>query len=198
MGPLDSNLLTLLEALAVAGFAVSGGLAAVERRAGLAVISFVAVVAGLAGGSLRDVLAAAPVFWTRWPAYLAVCLAAAGVVWGVGERTWRARWLTIAEAVGVAAYASVSAARAADVGLTPLPAAALGVLAGVTGGFVRDALVGERERVLVRPTALAAAVAAVAVFVALRLVRVDSGLAALAGAAAGVMLQLGRRRTIVD
>ena len=192
MGPLD--LLTWLELVAVAGFAASAALAAAERRADLVTLCVVAVVGGLAGGSLRDLLTHAPVFWIDRPAYLAVCLAAGGLAWGLGERPWRERALVWFDAVALAAYASVSAARAADAGVMPLVAAVLGVLAAATGALVRDGVRREAPLLLGRGLYLASAVAAVVLFVLLRLAGIGEGLAALVGAAAGLGLRAGAVR----
>lgn len=51
----------------------------------LTVLDFAAMavfaVTGVGGGTLRDLLIGAPVFWVARPVYLAVCLTTAAVLW---------------------------------------------------------------------------------------------------------------------
>ena len=58
----------LLQALNVAGlavFAASGALAAARKRLDFVGACFFALITATGGGSLRDVLIGAPVFWMR-------------------------------------------------------------------------------------------------------------------------------------
>ena len=72
---------------AVAVFAATGALAAARQRHDIVTFGFFAAITGVGGGTLRDLLIDAPVFWISSPGYLIVCLAAAVTVWLVGERT---------------------------------------------------------------------------------------------------------------
>ena len=52
-----------LDLLGIAVFAASGALAAAHRGQTLVTFSFFALVTGVGGGTVRDLLIGAPVFW---------------------------------------------------------------------------------------------------------------------------------------
>lgn len=185
------GLISLLEFLAVAAMALTGALAAIERRGNLGAACLAALAAGLAGGTIRDLLISSPVFWISGPIHPAICVAAAGVAWAASARTWGPRALLWLDAAGLSAYAVVSASIAADAGAAPLSAAVVGVIAGVAGGVVRDKLARRPVLALGRQLYLSAAVVGVVLFVMLRLMQVDAPQAALAGAAAAFALRAG-------
>ena len=86
-----STTLTVLDYAAVAVFGASGALAAARQKHDIITFGFFAAITGVGGGSLRDLLIGAPVFWVARPEYVAVCLTAAVAVWifGWGRRTDR-------------------------------------------------------------------------------------------------------------
>ncbi len=141
--------LVWLDYAGVAVFAVSGALAA-GRAGGTAItFAFFAAATGIGGGTLRDLLLGAPVFWVRDPGYVAVCMAGAALTWaaagagGGASAVWRRRALLWLDAVGLAAYAVVGAAKAAALGVPPLVCVVMGVLTACFGGIVRDVLAGQ-------------------------------------------------------
>ena len=69
--------LELLDYFGIAVFAVSGALLAAEKRQTLVTFIFFAVVTGVGGGTLRDLLIGAPVFWVHTNATLLICIGAA-------------------------------------------------------------------------------------------------------------------------
>ena len=71
---LDS-LAILLDLAAIAVFALTGALLAAQLRQTFVTVAFFALVTGVGGGSVRDVLIGAPVFWVRDPWVAPVCLA---------------------------------------------------------------------------------------------------------------------------
>ena len=98
---------TLFKALDYAGvavFAATGALAAARRRHDIVTFAFFAAVTGVGGGTLRDLLIGAPVFWVQAWGYLAVCLLVAVAVWLAGARTWRMTALLWLDAVGMAIH----------------------------------------------------------------------------------------------
>src|SRR5437879_8409252 len=104
--------LTVLDYAAVAVFGATGALAAARRKHDIVTFGFFAAVTGVGGGTLRDLLVGAPVFWVARPQYLVVCLGAAAAVWVLGPRRFRSSILTWLDAVGMAAYAVVGALKA--------------------------------------------------------------------------------------
>jgi uncharacterized membrane protein YeiH len=190
--PLPAALGPVLEWLDFAGiavFALSGALLAAERRQTLVTFFFFAVVTGVGGGTVRDLLIGAPVFWVHHNATLLVCFAAAVAVWLLPSGLWKGRALLWCDALGLAAYATFGAAKALAYGIAPLPAFAMGVLTGCLGGIVRDVLAGEPS-ILMRPELyVTAAALSAALLVGLTLAGLPGGAAGLLAAAAGFALR---------
>ena len=146
----------------LAVFAASGALAAARHRFTFVTFAFFALVTGVGGGTLRDLLIDAPVFWIHDSRASATCLAVAVVIWLTPARWWQGEALDWFDAVGLAAYAVFGAAKALNYGVPPLPAVLMGVVTGCFGGIIRDVLAGEpsivlRPELYITPAALAAA-----------------------------------------
>src|SRR3954454_10450852 len=145
-----SNALVILDVFGIAVFAVSGALVAAEKRQTLVTFIFFAVVTGVGGGTLRDLLIGAPVFWIHTNATLMICIAAALIVWLTSRHRFAGAALLWFDAAGIAAYATYGAAKALGFGVAPIPAFAMGVLTACAGGIIRDMLAGDPS-ILMRP-----------------------------------------------
>ena len=177
--------LELLDYFGIAVFAVSGALLAAEKRQTMVTFIFFAVVTGVGGGTLRDLLIGAPVFWVHTNSTLLICIAAALLVWLTSHRRFAGAALLWFDAAGLAAYATYGAAKALAFGVAPVPAFGMGVLTACAGGIIRDLLAGEPS-ILMRPELyVTAAALAAGLFVALALLGVAGPVAALAGVIAG-------------
>jgi len=187
----DDGLRMVLDYAGVAVFAATGALAAARRGFDIVTFAFFAAVTGIGGGTLRDLLIGAPVFWVANPGYLGVCIAAAGAVWAIGDRLQRFRTLLWLDALGLAAYCVVGASKAADWGAPPLVAVVMGVLSASFGGVVRDVLAGEPSALHRKEIYITAAVAGSGVFVLLRLFDLPEPVAGAAGMAAALALRAG-------
>ncbi len=82
---MNPTALVLLDYFGIAVFAISGALVAAERRLDFVTFIFFAVVTGVGGGTIRDLLIGAPVFWVHTNGTLLICIAAALLVW-IGRR----------------------------------------------------------------------------------------------------------------
>jgi uncharacterized membrane protein YeiH len=173
--------LVVLDYAAVAVFGASGALAAARRGHDIITFGFFAAVTGVGGGTLRDLLIGAPVFWVGRPEYLVVCLAAAGAVWIFGWGLGRGRLLLWLDALGMAAYAVVGALKAASLGVPPLSAVVMGVLTATFGGIIRDVLAEEPSVLLRRELYVTPALLGAAVFVGLDALAVPTAVTGLAG-----------------
>lgn len=180
-----------LDYAGVTVFAITGALAAARDRHDIVTFWFFAVVTGVGGGTLRDLLIGAPVFWVGDPAYLGIGLAAAIAVWFLAPHLERAKTLIWLDAVGLAAYAVIGAAKALSLGVNPLVAIAMGVLTASFGGVIRDVLAEQPSALLKREITISAALLAAAGFVALNAAGVPAVWAGIAGASAGFGLRAG-------
>ena len=139
-----------LDLIGLSVFAASGALAAARRGQTMVTLTFFALVTGVGGGTVRDLLIDAPVFWVHDARAAAVCLGVAIVIWVTPVRWWRDAALDWFDAVGLAAYAVYGAGKALNYGVPPIPAAVMGVVTACVGGIIRDVLAGEPS-ILMRP-----------------------------------------------
>jgi len=194
---IDPNLThpeTVLGALDFAGvavFAATGALAAAREKHDLVTFAFFAAVTGVGGGTLRDLLIGAPVFWVQDWRYMAVCLAAALAIWMLGAGPWRFRALLWLDALGLAAYGVMGAAKAAAFGVSPLICIVMGALTATFGGVIRDLLAGQPSILLRREITISAALLAATLFVALQWVGLGLWPAAGIATVSGFALRAG-------
>jgi uncharacterized membrane protein YeiH len=178
-----------LDYFGIAVFAISGALLAAEKRQTLVTFFFFAVVTGVGGGTLRDLLIGAPVFWVHSNATLIICIAAALLVWITSRHWFAGKALLWFDAAGLGAYATYGAAKALAFGVAPVPAFVMGVLTACAGGLIRDVLAGEPS-ILMRPELyVTAAALASGLLVGLTLLGAPGILAVPVAAIAGFTLR---------
>ncbi|HEX7946668.1 MAG TPA: trimeric intracellular cation channel family protein [Phenylobacterium sp.] len=173
--------LTVLDYAAVAVFGASGALAAARAKHDIITFGFFAAITGVGGGTLRDLLIDAPVFWVARPEYIAVCLTAAVGVWIFGWGQGREKTLLWLDAVGMAAYAVVGALKATSLGAPPFTAIVMGVLTSTFGGVIRDVLAHQPSILLRRELYVTPALIGAAVFVGLDAFAVPTIVAGMMG-----------------
>lgn len=181
----------ILDYAGVAVFALTGALAAARDRHDIVTFWFFAVVTGVGGGTLRDLLIGAPVFWIGDAAYLWIGAAAALMIWIAGEHVERAAALAWLDAVGLCAYAVVGAGKALALGVDPIVSVAMGVLTACFGGVIRDVLAGQPSVLLKREITISAALVAAGGFVALARLGLSPLAGGALGAVAGFILRAG-------
>jgi uncharacterized membrane protein YeiH len=179
----------VLDFFGIAVFAVSGALVAAERRLDFVTFVFFAAVTGVGGGTLRDLLIGAPVFWIRTNGTLLICIGAALAVWFLNRRRFTGKALLWFDAAGLAAYATYGSAKAIGFGVAPVPAFAMGVLTACFGGIVRDVLAGLPSVLFQRELYVTAAALSAGLFVALNLIGVPLLIAAIVAAVTGFALR---------
>ena len=140
----------VLDLAGTAVFALTGALLAARLRQTFVTMSFFALVTGVGGGSVRDLLIGAPVFWVRDPWVAPVCLGVALLAWFTPRKWWERKLLEWADAAGLAAFTVLGTAKALAFGLPLVPAMLMGVITGCVGGIIRDVLAG-RPSILMRP-----------------------------------------------
>lgn len=153
-------------------FAMSGALLAARLRQTFVTMAFFAFVTGVGGGTIRDLLIGAPVFWVRDPWVAPVVLLTALTAWFTPRKWWENQFLEWADAVGLGVYAGLGTAKALAYGVELVPSMLMGVVTGCAGGIIRDVLAGVpsilmRPELYVTAAALTAVVCGVGIFAGL-------------------------------
>ena len=195
-------ILDLLDIIGIAIFALSGAVIAAKERQTFVTMAFFALVTGVGGGTVRDLLIEAPVFWMTDPWVAAVCLGCALIAWFTPVRFWQGKVFDIADGAGLAAYAVLGSAKALAYGIPPVPAVLMGIITGCVGGIIRDVVAG-RPSIIMQPelyvtaAALSATLTVAGMYAAPLIMLADGlvwGVAFVAGFAlrtAAILLQLG-------
>lgn len=139
-----------LDLVGIGIFALTGALVAAREQQTFVTMAFFALVTGVGGGTVRDLLIGAPVFWIGHPWVAAVCLGTALLTWFTPTRWWDGKLLDFADGLGLTAYAVIGAAKALSYGVPPIPAMLMGVVTGTVGGIIRDMIAG-RPSIIMRP-----------------------------------------------
>lgn len=190
MPDIDNDMvIRLLDLAGISVFALSGALMAVRMRQTLVTAAFFALLTGVGGGSVRDLLIGAPVFWIQDGAISAICIAIAFLVWLTPEKWWEGQLLEWADAVGLAAYAVFGTAKAVAWGVPPAPALLMGVITGCVGGITRDVLAGAPSIIMRPEVYVTAAALASALYLALQALGTGTPFAAVTAALAGFTLR---------
>lgn len=139
----------VLEVLGVVVGAVTGTLTACERRLDIVGGVGLAMICGLGGGLIRDVIMQkGSVFMLEAGYAIPLCAGVGAVVFffrSAVERWPRTiEWLDI---LGVALFAAAGCDKAIVYGLTPAASVLMGVLAGNGGGLLRDIVLGDVPKI---------------------------------------------------
>jgi len=161
------TLLLVLDLVGTFVFALSGGMAGVNRRLDIFGVLVLAFVAANTGGIARDLLIGAvpPAAIADWR-YLAVALAAGLITFYAYDLIARLRSpVLMFDGAGLALFAVAGTQKALGFGLDPVMAAVLGMLTGIGGGVMRDMLLAEIPVVLRAELYAVAALAGAAIVV---------------------------------
>lgn len=162
-------MLYALDLLGTFVFALSGAFKGRRKNLDWLGISVLAILTGVGGGLIRDMLLGATPpasFQDEW--YLVACLAGAVLVM-VAAPNISKRWnrVMLADAVGLGLFAALGAAKAAAHGLGPIGVVMMGALTATGGGVIRDVLVREVPSILHKGFYATAAIIGAAVFLGL-------------------------------
>jgi len=185
-------LLQILDYLGVAVFAVTGGIVASRKQLDFIAFLFFATLTGIGGGTLRDLLLGVPVFWVANETYLLVCLVVSVLVWFFAD--WietLSKPLRWADAVGIAAYSVMGAAKALTVGDTILVAVLMGVSTATFGGVLRDTIAREPSSIVKSEIYVSAAFAGAGSYVLLVYLGLPQLLCMVAAGAVALVLRGG-------
>lgn len=149
-------------------FAATGALAASRRQLDIIGFIFLANITGIGGGTIRDLLLGAPVFWVIEPFYLLAGTSAAVIVYFTAHLVEsRYRLLLWFDAIGMAAYTVVGAAKGLALGFGPSVAIVTGIFTATLGGILRDMVAGEPSVLMRREIYVSAAVVGACLYVIL-------------------------------
>lgn len=161
--------LYVLYLIGVAAFAVSGVLAAARARMDFFGGVVLAFIAGLSGGTLRDLLLdRRPLYWTQDRVLLTVILAA-GVATLIYIHFYRppVRALLVVDALGLAVVTVIGTQHALEAGIATPAVLMMGVITGATGEILRDILCDDLPLLLREDIYALAALAGSALYVIL-------------------------------
>jgi uncharacterized membrane protein YeiH len=144
------RLVQFFDILAAVVFAVSGSLVASRKHLDVMGFMWLAVITGVGGGTVRDVILNVPVFWVQNPIHVSACLVTAVVMHFIAPLVEsRYRTLLWFDAFGLALVTVAGTVKALDVGAPALVAIAMGAVTASVGGIIRDTL-GHVPSVLLR------------------------------------------------
>ena len=173
-------------------FAVTGALVAARVRQDFVTCAFFAGMTGMGGGTIRDLLIGAPVFWMGLGWFIAVCLLATLAVWVLRTDQWPGKPLRWLDAVGLAAYCAFGSLKALSFGIDPVPAVLMGVITATFGGVLRDIVAGQPSILLQREIYVTAAIVGAGVTVLLAtFAGLNGWIAGGAGAASAFVIRAG-------
>lgn len=182
--------LLLADRVGVFVFAVSGGIAAVRKEMDLFGVLVLAFLTAVGGGTLRDLILDAPVFWLEDTAALGLCAAGGVTAFFLSKPIDAFRPLRWADAAGLALFSVAGAAKAAGLGHGFIIVLIMGVMTASAGGLLRD-ICANRVPVLLLPGELyaTAALLGAGVYGALHIAGAGDSLAFAAGMAAAFALR---------
>ena len=163
-----------LDLFGVFVFALSGALAADQRRMDVFGFLFIAFLPAVGGGTVRDIVIGAPVFWVSDSIYLWIVALAAAITFLAAPLIARVQRLLIwADALGLSVFCAVGAAKTLAATGAPVVAVAMGVVTAVLGGIIRDVVCNEIPLVLRQDIYATAAFAGASVYVLLHSASVE-------------------------
>jgi uncharacterized membrane protein YeiH len=138
--------------LGIAVFAISGALAAAEKRLDILGFILFGTITGIGGGTVRDLLLQTDhVFWIADTTYLWVCIIASSLTWFFAGRFHSLRTVLLwADALGLALFSVLGTMKALQWQAPLIVAMVMGMMTASFGSLMRDGLLG-RPPVLLEP-----------------------------------------------
>ena len=193
---------TVVELIGVASAAISGAMVAIEKKADVFGILFLALISALGGGILRDILLGyfPPRMFTNY-AYLLVVFVSATAVF-LDAFSWHERYHAhkdkldqtnnLFDAIGLASFTVVGmdAAIASYALENPVLVMSMGVVTGVGGGLLRDVLTNTMPRIFVKRIYAVASLLGAGVYYVLLILSVPTVAGAAVSMASVIALRL--------
>ena len=174
--------LYFFEMLGTAVFAVTGVLAVTRRGLDVFGALVLGLVTALGGGTVRDLMIGAPVFWFADLNYVWVALGGAVAAFWIGSHLRSTYFaLLYLDALGAALFAVAATSKVLMLGLPGPVAVVMGLLTGIGGGLLRDVLAGRPTLLMSREIYATPILLGCTVFAGLRRLGLDPRGAAVAG-----------------
>ncbi|MBE9537725.1 MAG: trimeric intracellular cation channel family protein [Proteobacteria bacterium] len=138
--------------IGVAVFAISGALAAAEKRLDILGFILFGTITGVGGGTARDVLLDTDhIFWIANTSYLWVCIGASSLTWFMAGKVHSLHRVFLwADALGLALFSVLGTIKALEWQAPLIVAVVMGMMTASFGSLIRDVLLG-RPPVLLEP-----------------------------------------------
>lgn len=139
------SLIYMLDLCAVAVCAITATLEAHRRELDLFGVAVIAVISGIGGGTVRDILLGRlPVYWIHDPIYVVIGMAAAILTFFLGRKVSIPKnFFLLPDAIGLALFTVIGTSVALSLQVHWFIAALMGVITAVFGGVIRDILCNE-------------------------------------------------------
>ena len=133
-------------------FSVSGALTAARYRMDVVGFVLIGTIAGIGGGTIRDLLLGRAVWWTQNPSELILCAVASLITFlmmsYVTDIKNRKTGMVWADALGLAAFGVVGCHVALGFGAPFVVAVFMGMVTATGGGMMRDVLTNTTPMIL--------------------------------------------------
>ena len=184
------ELLPFLDLLSTLVFALVGARIAADKGLDYGGIAFIAAIASVSGGTLRNVFLGLKPVWISDP-WITVAVLSAVVITLVFRRVTRiGKTLLVMDTFGLAIATISGSHLALQQGVYWLAAIILGVITAVTGGLLRDVLCQVEPVLLHRETIGTSSLVGAITFVWLQQMEVDLTVSAVIGAAVVVITRI--------
>jgi uncharacterized membrane protein YeiH len=183
------TLLHILDLLSTFVFALVGARVAADKGLDYGGIAFIAAIASVSGGTLRNVFLGLRPIWIIDPWIITSIIAAVVITLAFRRVTHIGKTLLIMDTFGLAVATMSGTQLAFEMDVTWFAAIILGVITAVTGGLIRDVLCQLEPVLLHRETIGTSAMMGAITFVAIHQLNGTENVAAIAG---GVVVILTR------
>ncbi|MEL6923379.1 MAG: trimeric intracellular cation channel family protein [Bacteroidota bacterium] len=136
------SLITFIDYFGTFVFAISGVLAAVEKKFDLFGAIILGLVTAIGGGTLRDLLiGSTPVGWMQDEYYIYLILSAVPICYFFKNRIINLRRsIFLFDTIGIGLFTILGLQKTLSFGLSPTVAVMMGIVSAVFGGVIRDVL----------------------------------------------------------
>ncbi|WP_410503957.1 trimeric intracellular cation channel family protein [Flavobacterium sp. I3-2] len=186
------NFIDILNFLGIVAFAVSGTLAAIEKRLDFFGVLTIALVTSIGGGTLRDVLIGnTPVSWllNLNTFYIIVGSSILATIFRQRLRIFRTS-LFLFDTIGIGLFTLVGLEKGVEINLHPFICISLGTITACFGGVLRDILCNEIPVIFRKEIYATACIVGGFVFFGLRYLNLNDDLIYLLTAATVIVIRI--------